>query len=153
MGTTGGRGVQERLLSLKRDYGNAAVATMVQRRERPQSTDAPGHRAKKVVQAPAPEDFAPTGPNPKYAGRDDADLGDHIEDWTKSNVPNMLYEAVEMSEELWWRHHDRASRAYALGVYRLYKQLGDAKRTAFWLGVFQGTITPGAPESQAGKEF
>lgn len=146
--------VSDHLLSLQRDYGNTAVTTIVQRKGHPKaaSTDAPG--AKKSAPAPKQEDYAPTEHSAKYGSWSDDELNGHINDYTKSNVKNGLLAAAEMSEELWFRHQSQ-SRAYAMGVWRVYKQLGDDKRTAFWLGVMQGTITPGkhAAEDQAGKEF
>ncbi|HEX2850006.1 MAG TPA: hypothetical protein VHN98_05620 [Acidimicrobiales bacterium] len=154
-----GASMHDHLLSLQRDYGNTAVTTMVQRKGHPRaaSTDAPG--AKKSKPAPAKEeDYFPKEHSQRFGSWSDDEIEGHINDWTKPDdkghySPNGLDAAAEGAEELWFRHQNRA---YAMGVWRVYKLTSDSKRTAFWLGVFQGTIKPhsaDAAESQAGKEF
>jgi hypothetical protein len=145
------------MFSLQRDYGNAAVANVVQRRERPQSTDAPktGPPPKKPPSpkaAPPPEDFAPTSANPKYGDWTDEALSTRAGNELDSTVKNSWSWAAELYEELWFRHK---TRALATGPWRAYKKIGDAKREKFWEGVMLGAIKPGEkqPESQAGKEF
>jgi hypothetical protein len=150
VGDSGGPGnVSDHLLSLQRDYGNEAVTTVVQRRGGAASTDAPGHHVKSRAKHEAPqEDFAPTEPNPKFAGMSDAELTGHADDYSKGATKNGLYYAAELLEEYWFRHKDSAGRAIAMNIWRVYKQLPEPKREAFWLGVFQGRIKPGQASSE-----
>ena len=146
-----------RVLSMQRTYGNAAVTAVVQRKGNgPQSTDAPGAKKKPPPKKEAPaEDYAPKEANPQFHDWSDAALNERSQQELKSGVKNAMHWAAEMQEELWFRHHKDQSAAYAIGVYRAYKEIGDGKREAFWLKVMHGEIKPGQPaqESQAGKEF
>lgn len=143
--------VSDHLLSMQQSYGNAAVTHMVvQRRDKAASTDAPWMKKKppktvKDVKKEEPtEDFAPTSANPKFSTWETSDLLLRAQTEAESSVRNSLYFAAELMEEHWFR---LKYRPVGLGLYRVYKKLGDAKRAAFWIGVLKGTIKPGMPKS------
>lgn len=140
--------VSDHLLSMQQSYGNAAVTRIVvQRREKAASTDAPWVKKKppKIAKKEEPaEDFAPTSPNPKFSTWETADLLIRAETEAESPVRNSLIFAAELMEEHWFR---TKYRPVGLGLYRVYKKLGDSKRAAFWIGVLNGTIKPGEPKS------
>ena len=139
------------MFALQRAWGNAAVTAAVQRKDRPASTDAPGHHDSPKTEPPA-EDYAPTAPNPKFSDWTDEALTSRAGAELDSSVKNSWYFAADLYEEYWFRHKGQGA---AVGPYRAYKKLGDDKREHFWLRVMQGTIKPGEKkaEDQTGKEF
>lgn len=146
-------GLQSHVLSLQRTFGNTAVRTLlIQRRERPQSTDAP--RSKKTKKTIEPDDYAPKEGNPKFASWETSALAERGASEADSTVKNSWYFAAELYEEYWFRTKQRAAGEY---LARVYKKLADAKRESFWRGVALGTIKPGqkksADDDMTGKEF
>ncbi len=146
--------VGDHLLTLQQTHGNRAVTTIVQRKgSKAASTDAPKY--KKVKGKPAPpkvENFAPT----------ESKINANIDviRTTARNAMNGtggekldLKKAVKYLEELWYRTPGKPARIVALNIARLHKDLGDAKRAAFWMKVQSGEFDPRAPEDMSDKQF
>jgi hypothetical protein len=152
------QGVRERLLSLQRSHGNAAVTVAVQRRETAASTDAPGYKAPKKKAPPkkeaAAEDYAPTARDPGLANWELSALSTEGMKFASMDGAgkNELSRATELLEEYWFRSKDRGG---AMQIARVYQKLHDDKRYAFWMGVSNGSIKPGVKpaEDMSDKAF
>lgn len=160
------------VLNLQRDYGNAAVTTVVQRKggkagkaSKAASTDAPGYKKKKVEKKAAEADFAPKEMGEATKGRE---VGWLI------NQGNTYKASGESSKTPAGRKamFDRAA-GYYLGVMwisptpgnaqyltNLYKVSGDKARYDYWMKVqTKQIVLPAhkageeAVEDQTGKEF
>lgn len=160
-----GKNVRDHLLSLQRDYGNGAVTSMVvQRKDGPASTDAPGAKKK----APPAKKKGPSDEE-KYVPKPDSTLssnsvGDLVQ-WgndavehaegakgTPKDVKNqhdIWYEkAVRYYGQAWLKMPSKPGRQVAMYIYKAYKAWGDASAAAFWLKVGAGEIDPKAPKQE-----
>jgi hypothetical protein len=156
---TAGSALSDHVLGLQREYGNAAVTTVVQRRERPQSTDAPGAKKPpkpkpgKVPPTPVVEDFRPTKPHSVYGKWDTA----RIEGWIKDHGDDAkgldAKGIAQMYDELYLRNPNWQR---GINNYRAWSKVkGEEKRAKFWLDWFnsKGKLLDPKPESMVGKEF
>jgi hypothetical protein len=149
--------VNAHLLSLQRNYGNAAVAGVVQRKpkDRPASTDAPGHKGKKAPPKKEPEqvDYAPKEHHYRYGDWTDAALTERASEAFGQNAKSSWSFAAELYEEYWFRH--QTYKPAAMSLVRVYGTLGDDKRVEFWQKVQDGKFKPGQPktEDQSDKAF
>lgn len=142
---TAGKSLTDHVLSLQRDYGNAAVTGVVVqrapkgRKSMAASTDMkdvikikPDKKAgKSAKKEPAEETFWPT-PNAKFANSDISYLSGEASKWAKLDDKNSLYLTTEFCEELYLR---TKALMWADVLWKTYKKLGDTKREGFWLKV------------------
>lgn len=157
-GHSGGSNVTDHVLGLQRDYGNAAVTTVVQRKERPQSTDAPWVKKKpkpkpgKVTKEPVIEDLRPKSADKEYSTWEDARLEGWIKDHGETAKGSTAKQIAQMWEELYWR---KPNWMMGLNISRAWKKVPDDKKAKFWLDWFnsKGKLLDPKPESQVGKEF
>ncbi len=161
-----GDNVTNHLLNLQRDYGNTAVTLEVQRKGgRPQSTDAPGKRGKKVVKKAAEDDFSPKTFGEASAGRDIGWLiaqgNTYMKSAQSSQTPKgkaMAYDrAADYYLGVMWIDPSPANSQY---LTRLYRETKDEARLAYWMKVQTRQIVLAkhkageeAPEDMTGKEF
>ncbi|MEA3077443.1 MAG: hypothetical protein QOF60_2351 [Actinomycetota bacterium] len=140
--------VSGHLLSLQRNYGNAAVTGVVQRKERPASTDAPGAKGKKATKKKEPEqtNYAPTEHHPRYGDWTDEALSTRASEAFDQNAKSSWYFAAELYEEYWFRHKEY--KPAAMSLWRVYKKIGDKPREDFWVKVQNGEIKPGKPKTE-----
>jgi hypothetical protein len=126
-----------RILELQQSSGNAAVTRLVQRRERPQSTDAPG-AGHGHGHAPAkPKTLQPNPEVEKF--RSLAEKVEGIQDALRfasdAQEEKKIAKAIAMYERAYELGHQQA---IGLTLYRLYKELGDAAHADHWMRVFHG---------------
>ena len=141
-----GRTLSDHVLSLQRDYGNAAVTGLVVQRApkgKGKSLGAASTDIKDVIKvktgggggkgkkAPAEETFWPTE-NPKFRGVDTPTVTAGALKWSQMDDKNSLYLATEYLEEAFLR---QKTRMWVEQLWKTYKKLGDKKREAFWLKV------------------
>ena len=147
------------LLSLQREYGNAAVTEVVQRRERPQSTDAPQAKGAakpgKPGKKPVADDFAPKTMGEATKGREPGwliDQGNKYLDNAKSaKSPSGEASEFHIAESyflgLMWIDPSPTNTQY---LVNLYDASGDKSRKQYWLKVQHKEIV--LPRHKAGEE-
>jgi hypothetical protein len=158
----GGSGnLSDHVLGLQRDYGNAAVTTVVQRtpKSKAASTDAPWIKKKapkpsKVSKEPVIEDLRPKTGSKEYT----TSLwpSERLEGWIKDHGATAKGQTAKdiarMYEELYYR---KPNWMMGLNISRAWKAGGDDKRAKFWMDYFnsKGKLLDPKPESMEGKEF
>ena len=148
---TAGKSLTDHVLSLQRDYGNAAVTGFVVQRapkgkkSMAASTDIkdvikikPGKTGGKGAKPAAEETFWPTE-NPKFRGVDDPTVTSGALKWARMDGKNELSLATEYLEEAYLR---TKARMWADLLWKTYKKLGDKKRENFWLKVATRQLEP-----------
>ena len=150
----------DHVLGLQRDYGNAAVTTVVQRKERPQSTDAPWVKKNakkpkpaKVAKEPVIEDFRPTKPHSQYGQWDTPRIEGWIKDHGATATGHDAKGIAQMEDELYLRNPNWQR---GINNYRAWSKVkGEEKRAKFWFDWFhsKGKLLDPKPESMVGKEF
>ena len=158
----GGSGsLGDHVLGLQRDYGNAAVTTVVQRKERPQSTDAPWAKKApkpkpgKAAKEPVIEDFRPKSGSTEYTTSKWPT--DRIEGWIKDHGATATgldaKGIARMEDELYFRDPNWQR---GINNYRAWNKVkGEEKRAKFWFDWFhsRGKLLDPKPVSMVGKEF
>ena len=147
-----GTSLTDHVLSLQRDYGNAAVTGVVvqrapkRRKSMAASTDikdvikikpgkAAGASAKK---APAEETFWPEA-NAKFRGVDTPTVTAGALKWAQVDGKNTQLLASEYAEEAYLR---TKARMWADLLWKIYRKVGDKKRADFWLKVTTRQLEP-----------
>jgi hypothetical protein len=155
----GDTSLNDHVLGLQRDYGNAAVTTAVQRKphSKAASTDAPGVKKKKgkpVVKDAEIVDYRPKEGSKQYNPTDwpDARLEGWIHDHADDATGASLKDIGRMYEELYYRHPDFTK---GLNLYRVFKKIGDTNKADFWMAFMnsRGHLLDPKPEDMSGKEF
>ena len=137
------------VLSLQRDYGNAAVTTVVQRKggtSKAASTDAPG--AKKKGKAAAKADYAPKEPGEATAGRTAPWLinqgNSYLKSWADAKTPEGKKMAFKQAERYYlgamWIDPSPMNAQYLVKFYRTVGGDKDPKYL-YWLEVQNRAIT------------
>ena len=156
---SGGKSLNDHVLGLQRDYGNAAVGMVVQRRPKAASTDAPwvkkAKKAKpsKVAPEPVVEDFRPTKPHSQYGEWSTPRIEGWIKDHGDTATGLDAKGIAQMEDELYRRN---PSWQRAINNYRAWSKVkGEEKRAKFWFDWFhsKGKLLDPKPESMVGKEF
>jgi hypothetical protein len=158
------RNLHDHVLGLQRDYGNAAVTTAIQRKgSGAASTDAPGYKKpKEKPKKPGKvEDYTPE-PDPTLSSMSAGELtAAGLDAWQKPDANKItdkhqrdiwFEKAARYFEQAWLKTPGKAARAIALNISRVYGDLGDSKRKAWWSKVHTGEIDPRAPQAAPGSD-
>jgi hypothetical protein len=135
------RNLHDRVLGLQRDYGNAAVTTIVQRKG--------GAKGKGKAAAPKEPDFFPaydaslTGTPGEMRS---AGLG-----MVASDDPDRIRRGIHFYEQAYLRTDGKEHRSDGNILSNGYRKLGKAEQAAWWMKVSSGAIDPFKAEDQHDK--